>query len=279
MNRAANPFVSEAFTYLDRHAPVDSFIAREFVRGLPTGSRLRFLDVGAAPGRKGSITTLQSVKRFSRAGARVEAHATDQHPPNEIAGKTKYGVTYHKAELESHRDELPTGQFDVLRLSNVGMYLNSPRIVTARMAAKLREGGILVETNPVDLWPQLPFPEKLPKHAKNATLIYQKRNGRLVLLQAIKAGPPLGQANVKKLIAKRIAEAKNAGELEEAGRISEHLERIRKSYLQEKENEDRELKQLHSALGITPLRTNDRLRKEARDWFRRHHTAASREAA
>lgn len=99
-------------------AHTDKFISREFMRHLPRGSKMRFLDVGCSPGRKGAVTTLETKKRFERNGIEVDAHGVDLNLPTELNKKKLMGeITYHTLDVE--RDEMPEGNFDLIRATNV----------------------------------------------------------------------------------------------------------------------------------------------------------------
>ncbi|MEW5955340.1 MAG: class I SAM-dependent methyltransferase [Candidatus Micrarchaeota archaeon] len=121
----------EQTTFYGRYAHVDKFLVNEFARHLPTGSNLRFLDVGVSPGTKGAVTTLEAVERFKRLGLRVAAHAIDKEVPESLAGREQSGVQYHQIDVE--KDELPKEQFDVVRAANIMQYVSKKGEVSDKL--------------------------------------------------------------------------------------------------------------------------------------------------
>lgn len=186
------------YTFFGRHAHADSFLAKEFVRHLPKGSTLRFLDLGVAPGQKGAVTTLETVKKFRRAGADVEAHAFDKDMPGSIAGGKSMGVHYHKFNVEEQ--SLPVNNADVVRASNLLKYVSDKKAVREKIVSALREGGLYVETSP----PYFFGPENYGHWA--ITVVFQKRGGKLVPIQLLPSAPPAQVLGLERPPAKRLAD-------------------------------------------------------------------------
>ncbi|MEW5955337.1 MAG: hypothetical protein AB1626_02235 [Candidatus Micrarchaeota archaeon] len=188
------------YTFPGRHAHVDSFLAKEFVRHLKKGSRLRFLDLGVAPGPKGAVTTLEAVRKFSRAGVDVEAHAVDKaSPPSQVplnfSGGPR-GVVYHKLDVE--QNDLPVRNADIIRASNLLKYVSDKKTVREKIVSALREGGLYVETSP----PYFFGPEEHGHWA--ISVLFQKREGKLVPIQIMPSAPPAQVLGLERPPAKRL---------------------------------------------------------------------------
>ena len=193
------------------------FIANEFVKRLPNGSKISVLDAGCSPGYNGAITTIQLYKRLRRTGAIVETHALDLLVPETLEGKTKNGITYFQHDLLS--DELPQKQYDVIRATNVLFYFKptDAQKVEDKLVERLRNGGIFVKTH------SDPVASYGKQRVKTLNL-YQKRGGELHLLQVLEPEPRASRTFVPcEIIKKRPADAAHLRESQAARKLAREM--------------------------------------------------------
>ncbi|NYZ75389.1 hypothetical protein H0O03_03985 [Candidatus Micrarchaeota archaeon] len=248
------------YTFPGRHAHVDSFLAKEFVRHLPKGSTLRFLDMGVAPGQKGAVTTLEAVKKFRLVGASVEAHAVDKDVPDSIAGSKSLGVHYHRLNVEEQA--LPVNNADIIRASNLLKYVSDKKAVREKIVAALREGGLYVETS---------YPQNfgLDVHGHWAiTMVLQKREGRLVPIQLLPSAPPAQVTGLERPPSRRFF-GRSAKE-----RLPEWWPGYRKGTQAAKQIILPQVEENAKALGVSRLREKPVAREEARRRFVEMHGRA-----
>ena len=248
------------YTFFGRHAHADSFIAKEFVRHLPKGSTLRFLDLGVAPGQKGAVTTLEAVKKFRLAGASVEAHAVDKDIPASIAGGKSMGVHYHQLDVEEQ--PLPANNADVIRASNLLKYVSDKKAVREKIVAALREGGLYVETSP----PYFFGSEEYGHWA--ITAVFQKREGKLVPIQLLPSAPPAQVTGLERPPSRRFF-GRSAKE-----RLPDWWPGYRKGTQAAKQIILPQVAENAKALGVSRLREKPAAREEARRRFVEMHGRA-----
>lgn len=134
-------------TWPNRLTHIDRFIAREFLRHLPAGAEIDFLDAGCKPGKKGAYTTQQSVKNFQRFGkVRVNAIGSDYSVPAHLLERVHRGIVYRKEDLTLPPREKELRKYDVIRVANVLMHADEDEgyFILQNAANRLRIGGLMI---------------------------------------------------------------------------------------------------------------------------------------